>query len=340
MSYLDNTGLAYLWGKIKAAFAAKSHTHSASDVTSGTLPISRGGTGAFTAADAAINIVNGQAIVPASVTATGEVSGTKNGTAHILSRKTNRSVVTSVIEETNTATQSRDAESTPFLMADGKLYHLNSIVMSGGSISSGGTEITITDAIDDILHEIAQQNCYASGAYPTGYSSGDYFMINRTIRRATQDIAVNAAITDSNSEPVTVMNELADAKAAAKDASNITSGTLPVARGGTGQSGLVSEYVVANVATAGTGCSILGVQYHQWGKVAQLYIGIRCTSAKSSGNVLATIVSGKRPMMTTPLTNLANASQFCAVYDSGQVQAKSSLAAGAEVYVIGTYLLP
>ena len=51
---LSATGLAYFWGKLKAwaqgAFAALAHTHAASDVTSGTLPVARGGTGVTTAA--------------------------------------------------------------------------------------------------------------------------------------------------------------------------------------------------------------------------------------------------------------------------------------------------
>lgn len=50
--YLNATGLNYLWGRIKAKFAKLVHTHAASDITSGTLPIDRGGTGAATAAAA------------------------------------------------------------------------------------------------------------------------------------------------------------------------------------------------------------------------------------------------------------------------------------------------
>lgn len=73
-SVLNGTGLAYLWAKLRAAFAAighkhsvadvtglqtaldgkaaSSHTHNASDVTSGALSIAHGGTGAATAAAA------------------------------------------------------------------------------------------------------------------------------------------------------------------------------------------------------------------------------------------------------------------------------------------------
>lgn len=39
--YLDETGLSHFWGKLKTAFAAATHTHSASDVTSGTLNSAR-----------------------------------------------------------------------------------------------------------------------------------------------------------------------------------------------------------------------------------------------------------------------------------------------------------
>ena len=50
--YLDETGLAHLVGKIKSLISGKaeaSHSHSAGDITSGTLPVARGGTGASTA---------------------------------------------------------------------------------------------------------------------------------------------------------------------------------------------------------------------------------------------------------------------------------------------------
>ena len=50
---VDTTGLSYLWAKLgawaAAKFSAKSHQHGAGDITSGTLPIARGGTGGATA---------------------------------------------------------------------------------------------------------------------------------------------------------------------------------------------------------------------------------------------------------------------------------------------------
>ena len=40
-SVLNGSGLSYLWSKIKAAFSAVGHKHSAADLTSGTLPAAR-----------------------------------------------------------------------------------------------------------------------------------------------------------------------------------------------------------------------------------------------------------------------------------------------------------
>ncbi|QPK81109.1 hypothetical protein G7Y41_08730 [Schaalia sp. ZJ405] len=45
---LTLTGLSYWWRKLTNIFAGKSHVHSALDITSGTLPVSRGGLGAET----------------------------------------------------------------------------------------------------------------------------------------------------------------------------------------------------------------------------------------------------------------------------------------------------
>ena len=69
MGYLNKDGLTYLWSKIKekiptklseltndSGFVTKDHTHDASDIASGTVPIARGGTGASDAATARANL--------------------------------------------------------------------------------------------------------------------------------------------------------------------------------------------------------------------------------------------------------------------------------------------
>ena len=46
--YLGAAGLKALWARCKAVFAAKAHTHDAGDLSSGVLPVERGGTGTST----------------------------------------------------------------------------------------------------------------------------------------------------------------------------------------------------------------------------------------------------------------------------------------------------
>ncbi len=78
MAHLDATGITRLVIDLKGKFAT---------LTSGAVPIAQGGTGATTAAGAATNVVDGQALAPASVTATGEVSATSGTTTHNLTDK-------------------------------------------------------------------------------------------------------------------------------------------------------------------------------------------------------------------------------------------------------------
>lgn len=63
MAFLDETGLKELVAKIKSTYAAKTHYHAASAITSGTLSVARGGTGAATLTDGAALIGNGTSAI-------------------------------------------------------------------------------------------------------------------------------------------------------------------------------------------------------------------------------------------------------------------------------------
>lgn len=287
MSYLDNSGVSYLWSKIKAAFAAKSHSHAAGDITSGTLdaarvpnlstdkltsgtlPVARGGTGATTAATARTNLDAAQ-----SNGAAGTLKAAEDAIGGLIKSL-------SVVEDTDIATKphsSNDAsDSYVYVKSANTFYRVYEEVLIGQSISAHARETT--------AYEIA-------------------FNLRRDL-----------------------------------DAAYITSGSLPIARGGTGQDSTSYTAVVANVATAASGCTVTNANYAQWGKVAQVFLGIKCSSAKSFNDTLATIVSGKRPVMTTVLSSTDGTVAF-GVTTGGLVQAKSSISAGTTLYVIGTYLLP
>ena len=63
--FLSEDGLRYFYNQIKSKFAPASHNHSAGNITSGTLPIARGGTGATSVA-AAIKALLGTSAIGSS----------------------------------------------------------------------------------------------------------------------------------------------------------------------------------------------------------------------------------------------------------------------------------
>ena len=165
---LQATGLTYLWAKIKAAFASLVHTHSASDITSGTLGISRGGTGASTAAAArtnlgvtAANVVDGNAITPASVAATGAVSGS------------------SVSDSVGSLADLRDSVS------------LKTIQISGTTTGTGiiGTGLTISNAI---VHTVKTSASYRCIPYVASDGAWNVIVLKP---QSTQEAAINTSVT-------------------------------------------------------------------------------------------------------------------------------------------------
>lgn len=124
----------------------------------------------------------------------------------------------------------------------------------------------------------------------------------------------------------------------ALSADDITAGTLPIGRGGTGSTGVGSESTIANVIAAASGFSITAAGYRSWGKVAMLYVVATVTAATSSGwHTVGTVVSGKRPAMTTFASELnLGASNFLT---DGKLQVYGTLAANQNLYLSATYLL-
>ena len=74
--FLSEDGLRYFYNQIKSKFAPASHNHSAGNITSGTLPIARGGTGQTTAAGVrnALGLGNTTGAVPVANGGTGATS--------------------------------------------------------------------------------------------------------------------------------------------------------------------------------------------------------------------------------------------------------------------------
>lgn len=120
-----------------------------------------------------------------------------------------------------------------------------------------------------------------------------------------------------------------------------TSGALPItiAQGGTGQTQVLTVTTVSNIATAATGFQITGGSYSYWGKMAQIKLNLKCTTASSASSVMvATIASGKRPASNLALIDSTGGRFY--VNTSGNMTFYRSFAVNATFEVGFTYLLP
>ena len=114
--------------------------------------------------------------------------------------------------------------------------------------------------------------------------------------------------------------------------------TVPVDRGGTGQTMSNGTTSISNVAEAAADCEITTAQYAYWGKTAMVRLVVKKTTAVSSGTTtLCTLVSGKRPKYTAPAQwGWNNGAQ---ITTGGAVQVNGAIAAGTSITILATYIL-
>ncbi len=119
---------------------------------------------------------------------------------------------------------------------------------------------------------------------------------------------------------------------------SLVNATVPVSRGGSGQTGTKASITVSDIAAAASGCEITTAQYASWGKVAMVLLTVKKTAAVSSGTTtLCTLVSGKRPRYNA-------AAQWrwdkgAQITTGGAVQVNGAISAGASITVLSTYVL-
>lgn len=122
------------------------------------------------------------------------------------------------------------------------------------------------------------------------------------------------------------------------DAGDVTSGLLPLARGGTGQEATGNTTTVSEIAIAEAGCTISTAQFAYWGKVAMLRLVVKKSAAVSSGTTtLCTLLSGKRPRYNAGgVWAWNNGAQ---ITTAGKVQVNGAISANANLTILATYIL-
>ena len=119
---------------------------------------------------------------------------------------------------------------------------------------------------------------------------------------------------------------------------NLAGGTVPVDRGGTGQTGTDATAAISAIAAASPDCEITTAQYACWGKTAMVRLVVKKKTAVSSGTTtLCTLAADKRPKYTAPAQyRWNNGAQITA---AGAVQVSGAIQAGTSVTVLSTYIL-
>ena len=122
------------------------------------------------------------------------------------------------------------------------------------------------------------------------------------------------------------------------EAGEIVSGTLPLARGGTGQASCSASTIPANVAEAAAGCSITTAQYTWWGKLAMLRLVVKKTAAVASGTTtLCTLVTGRRPRYTASAQ--WGWDKSAQILPSGEVRVNGAISANESLTILSTYVV-
>ena len=122
----------------------------------------------------------------------------------------------------------------------------------------------------------------------------------------------------------------------------LTSGTLPIARGGTGQDGLDEITTASEIVTAGTGWAIDSASFARWGHIAMVRIDMHTTQAMTTttDTVLAVVATGKRPKFAAPCQVWLSGSQVAVIKPNGNVcSTASSLSSGVSYTLLSVYLL-
>lgn len=127
----------------------------------------------------------------------------------------------------------------------------------------------------------------------------------------------------------------------ALSAADITAGTLPIARGGTGQTGISISTTVSDIfSSIASGITVSSASYVQFGKVAMFTAIFTSASAGTTTNwtTWATLKEGKRPVSI--IAAHCQATTYCLVGVDGGIQFSLKQSANFGYRVSATYLIP
>ena len=295
MATLDLAGIiTRVCTDLKSYFSQIGHTHSGSDVTSGT-GASQVAIGNHTHSGyAASNHSHGDITSGGDITASAPTIA--SGDKLIINDESASKV---------TNGPSFGSDTTKYLRNDGSW----AVPATGGSAPSPSSASPAMDGM-------------ASAGSSDDYARGDHVHPSDTSKADASHTHVEADITDfgnyaaaSHTHTESDITDFGSYAPATHThaASDIDSGTLAVNRGGTGQSSVDTESTISNVISASSGITVSAAAYRKWGKFVQLNVDFKRSSAISNNTsvTVGTVASGKRPVAIASGGNGSSIIAYC-----------------------------
>jgi hypothetical protein len=193
--------------------ASATHVHDASDVTSGVLPVARGGTGLASAPSLRTNLSSESSVSIFQSSSTPGVTGTlpvAHGGTGVTSNPSMLTNLGSTTADDVLKASPRPGVTGTLPIANGgtgatTAANARTNLDAAQSDGATGTLKDAEDAIDDLTESIAPVE---STTATSNHAIGDYFMLGNVLMRATAAIATGEQITTSNATPATVQSQI------------------------------------------------------------------------------------------------------------------------------------
>lgn len=214
--------------------------------------------------------------------------------------------------------------------------NLKSPVKESGTVPSGEQSHPRVNFYD--------KNDYLLGWLSHGVTSagreGMVLQARRLINGATKNVYLGLYLDSDGVERIVISSPTAWRTALGLG----TSGALPitVAQGGTGQTNSSSTTVTSDIiASTGTGVTIAGVSFSQWGKMAMFDITVKLSTAVSTSadTTVFTLKSTKCPKTYAPAVARYTGVNHAYIATDGEMHLIGTLPANSNVHILATYIL-
>lgn len=183
---------------------------------------------------------------------------------------------------------------------------------------------------------------YWETTFNTAGTAATSFRARRIVNGSSADNGVNFSITADGTRTVSVSSPAAWRTALGLGGMATVASPVPIANGGTGQTGVSTTTSASQIVTAASGFTVTSAAFYQWGKVAYATLAFKKTAAQTSAAemIAGTMVAGKRPINYAIAQALSGNISWADIASSGNVRFYGTWPAGGTYWIHAIYLLP